>query len=114
MLSLSLPRRGGASGDYNLKLAQQDYHTKSLGPRGEWFDKGAEELRLRGKVEAVPLENIVEGKSPDGTKPLVQIQEWKDRERQSGWDMTFSAPKSLSVLWLQSSLKWADGNIKPA
>jgi conjugative relaxase-like TrwC/TraI family protein len=105
MLSLSLPMRGGGSGDYYLKLAQQDYYTKSLGPPGEWFGKGAEELRLRGRVEAVPLKNLLEGKSPDGTKTLVQIQEWKDRERQSGWDMTFSAPKSVSVLWSQSSQK---------
>ena len=103
MLSISLPMRGGGSGDYYLKLAQQEYYTKSVGRPGEWFGKGAEALGLQGKVQADQFKNLLEGRSPDGSKSLVQIQKWEKRERQSGWDMTFSAPKSVGVLWSQSS-----------
>jgi conjugative relaxase-like TrwC/TraI family protein len=74
MLSISPPRRGGGSGDYYIKLARQDYYTKSLGPPGEWFGKGPDRLELRGKVEAETLRNLLEGRSPDGSTSLVQIK----------------------------------------
>ena len=102
MLSLSKPLRGSASADYYLKAAQQEYYTKSLGPPGQWFGRGAAELGLHGKVEVAQLRNVFDGKSPDGAQQLVQEQKWKERERQCGWDMTFSAPKSVSVLWAMS------------
>lgn len=99
MLSMSDPLRGSASADYYLRAAQEEYYTKSLGPPGQWFGQGAAELGLQGKVEVFQLRNVFDGKSPDGTQQLVQNQKWKERERQCGWDMTFSAPKSVSVLW---------------
>jgi len=39
--------------------------------------------------------------SPDGKTELVQNA--GDEARQSGWDLTFSSPKSVSVLWSQGS-----------
>ena len=105
MLSLSKPLHGSASADYYLKAAQQEYYTKSLGPPGQWYGRGAAELGLHGKVEVSQLRNVFDGKSPDGTEQLVQIQKWKERERQCGWDMTFSAPKSVSVVWAMSDSK---------
>ncbi len=101
-MSISLPMRGGGAGEYYLKLAREEYYTKSLGPPGQWFGKGAEALGLSGEVKPEQLKNLLEGKSPDGDRNLVQVQQWKDRERQSGWDITFSAPKPVSVLWSQS------------
>jgi|SRR5579863_473547 len=95
--------RGGGSGDYYLKLARHEYYTKSLGPPGIWYGKGAVRLGLEGEVDAEPLRNALEGRSPDGSKSLIQVQNWKDRERQSGWDQTFSPPKSFGTLWSQSS-----------
>lgn len=102
MMSISLPMRGGGSGDYYLKLAQEEYYTKSLGPPGQWFGKGAEALGLKGEVRPEQVKNLLEGKSPDGKRNLVQVQNWKNRERQAGWDITFSAYKAASVLWSQS------------
>jgi conjugative relaxase-like TrwC/TraI family protein len=102
MLSISPPMRGGGSGDYYLKLARHEYYTKSLGQPGEWFGKGAVRLGLEGDVEPETLRNLLEGRSPDGSKSLIQIQNWKNRERQSGWDQTFSPPKSFGTLWSQS------------
>jgi conjugative relaxase-like TrwC/TraI family protein len=43
------------------------------------------------------LQAAYDGFSADGMKQLVQIQEGKNR--QSAWDICFSAPKSVSVLW---------------
>lgn len=101
MLSISLPMRGGGAGDYYIKLSQEEYYTKSLGSPGQWFGEGAAALGLTGNVSPDQIRNLLEGKSPDGSKTLVQIQNWKDRERQSGWDFTLSSPKSLSALWSQ-------------
>jgi conjugative relaxase-like TrwC/TraI family protein len=101
MLSISLPMRGGGAGDYYIKLSQEEYYTKSLGSPGQWFGEGATALGLNGSVSPDQIKNLLEGKSQDGSKTLVQIQNWKDRERQSGWDFTLSAPKSLSALWSQ-------------
>lgn len=101
MMSISPPMRGGGSGNYYLKLAQEEYYTKSLGPPGQWFGKGAEALGLKGEVKPEQVKNLLEGKSPDGERTLVQIQQWKNRERQAGWDITFSAFKAASVLWSQ-------------
>jgi len=98
--------RGGGSGDYYVKLARHEYYTTSLGPPGEWFGKGAARLGLHGKVEAETLRNLLEGQSPDGSKSLIQNQNWKDRERQSGWDQAFSPSKSVSTLWSQCSEEW--------
>ncbi len=103
MLSISLPMRGGGSGDYYVKLAQAGYYTNSLEKPGIWFGNGAEEAKLQGQVSPAELKNLLSGFSPDGKEEWVQIQNKKTHERQSGWDMTFSAPKSISVLWSQVS-----------
>ena len=70
-------------------------------PPGAWFGKGARELGLKGKVEREPLRNLLVGLTPDGIKKLVQNA--GNENRQSGWDLTFSAPKSVSVAWAQGS-----------
>tara|TARA_R110002073_G_scaffold230600_4_gene391693 strand:+ start:528 stop:1625 length:1098 start_codon:yes stop_codon:yes gene_type:complete len=45
------------------------------------------------------LEALLDGLAPDGT-PLVQHQGRRDgTKRQLGWDLTFNAPKSVSVIW---------------
>src|SRR5262249_55205809 len=48
--------------------------------------------------------DMFEGRSPDGSAKLVQNagRHVGKRKRVPGWDMTFSAPKSVSVLWSQA------------
>jgi conjugative relaxase-like TrwC/TraI family protein len=103
LLSLSQKALKGSAGDYYLNLAQEDYYLEGGEPPGVWLGKGAKAFDLHGTVEREAMKNLLQGRSADGQEALVQIQHYKDgRERQQGWDLTFSAPKSVSVLWSQA------------
>lgn len=64
---------------------------------GFWYGKGAEKLGYQGDLTAEQFCRAFAGLSPDGTRSLVQVQTGKTR--QPAWDMTFSVPKGMSVLW---------------
>ncbi len=100
MLSISPPMSGSGKGDYYLNLSREDYYLEGGEPPGEWVGRGAEKLGLSGKLDQDEFRNILSGMSPDGNKELVQNA--GSENRQSGWDLTFSAPKSVSVAWSQS------------
>ena len=101
MLSISPPARGAGKGDYYLQLAREDYYTGGGEPQGQWHGEGAQLLGLQGSVEAEELRNLMRGYDPTGGKALVQNA--GEGNRQCFWDLTFSAPKSVSVAWLQAS-----------
>jgi conjugative relaxase-like TrwC/TraI family protein len=65
---------------------------------GEWWGSGAKALGLSGTVQAADLKALCQGFGPDGT-PLIQNAGAEDH--QQAWDLTYSAPKSVSVLWSQ-------------
>lgn len=100
MLSISPPMTGGGRGDYYLSLAREDYYIHGGEPPGRWFGKSAEAMGLVGIVDAGALRDLLDGFAPGRERPLVQNAGHPDR--QSGWDLTFSAPKSVSVLWSQA------------
>lgn len=53
-------------------------------------------------MEASHLYNLFGGYSPEGDRPLVQLQSHDEKAtHRPGWDLTFSAPKSVSALWSQ-------------
>ncbi|MCB0331266.1 MAG: relaxase domain-containing protein [Bdellovibrionales bacterium] len=98
---LSIAQMSGAGqGDYYLELAREDYYLEGGEPPGVWVGEGARELGLSGEVEKAELKNLLHGYSPDGEQALVQNA--GKENRQSGWDLTFSAPKSVSTAWSQS------------
>lgn len=97
MLSISTPMRGAGKGNYYLGLAQEDYYTKGGEAPGQWYGKGAAILGVAGEVKEGDLCQILEGYDPKNGAKLVQNA--GDPDRQSGWDLTFSAPKSVSTLW---------------
>lgn len=70
---------------------------------GLWYGGAAEPLGFRGQVLPEALEAAFEGYSANGLKQLVQLQ---GGNRQPAWDICFSAPKWLSVLWSVSSPYW--------
>lgn len=105
MLSISPPMSGSGKGDYYLNLCREDYYLEGGEPPGEWTGRGAEKLGLSGQLDKDQFRNVLSGKSPDGETELVQNA--GKENRQSGWDLTFSAPKSVSVAWSQS-----DGEIR--
>ena len=63
-----------------------------------WAGKGAEELGLKGPVDADTFRAVLEGRVPDGSDTRLG-RRGKDGEitHRPGRDLTFSAPKSVSL-----------------
>ncbi|GAB3785837.1 MobF family relaxase [Dyella agri] len=63
-----------------------------------WIGDGAQRLGLDGAVGRTEFERLLVGKLPDGT----QLGTYRDGqlEHRPSWDLTFSAPKSVSVMAL--------------
>lgn len=97
---LSIGAMASGQGEYYLHLAREDYYLEGGEPPGKWQGRGASTLGLQGEVAGDQLAQLLEGFSAVGHSPLVQ-NAGKDRH-QPGWDLTFSAPKSVSVLWSQA------------
>lgn len=101
---LSISKMAAGQERYYLELGREDYYLEGGEPLGRWLGRGAEALGLSGNVQKEHLRAVMEGRSPRDEAPLGQLQEYGDgRKRQVGWDLTFSAPKTVSVLWSQAS-----------
>jgi conjugative relaxase-like TrwC/TraI family protein len=73
----------------------EDYYLDGGEPAGEWLGGGAAILGLQGKVDAESLHRVLAGLDPFSEKPLRATR----GTRVPGFDLTFSAPKSVSVLF---------------
>lgn len=99
MMSISGRSAAGAI-SYYLHLKEDktnvkdDYYTRE--GEGLWMGKACEKLGLSGKVSAHDFTNLCNGFSPNG-KALAKNAGAADHR--AGWDLTFSAPKSISVDW---------------
>lgn len=78
-------------------LSSDEYYSEGEAVRGEWFGQGAAAWGLHGQVERRHFLPLYEGKHPFSGERLTQKPPRK--EHFPGWDFTFSAPKSVSVLW---------------
>uniref|UniRef100_UPI00207BDDD4 relaxase domain-containing protein n=1 Tax=Escherichia coli TaxID=562 RepID=UPI00207BDDD4 len=58
--------------------------------------RGAEQLGLQGSVDKDVFTRLLEGRLPDGAD-LSRMQDGSNRHR-PGYDLTFSAPKSVSMM----------------
>lgn len=81
------------TGDYYTKKDNY-YVSDSMGER--YFGKGAEILGLTGAVDKNTFIALLEGKLPDGSR-LTFYRGDKNKHR-PGYDLTFSAPKSISIM----------------
>ena len=97
---LTVKDMGSSQATYYTRLAKEDYYTKGQEPYGVWIGTGAEKLGLSGTIKEEELKNVYNGFSPDGKEKLVQnAGRMNDKfSRDPGWDLTFSAPKSVSIL----------------
>lgn len=95
MLSVgNVASAGGASNYYTNK---DNYYF--LGESStEWFGKGAEKLGLSGNVSKDDFDAVLKGELQDGSN-LTYIRNGVNHH-QAGKDLTFSAPKSVSILAL--------------
>lgn len=96
----SISARGSAAAalGYYDHLKRDDYYSRGGEPPGRWAGRGAERLSLTGPVMHAEFEAALQGLDPKTGERLAQIG-GRGREHSAGWDMTFSAPKSVSVLW---------------
>jgi conjugative relaxase-like TrwC/TraI family protein len=99
----SISARGNARAalEYYEHLRRDDYYTRDSEPPGRWAGQGAERLSLRSPVTRTEFDAALTGRDPKTGERLVQPG-GRGREHAAGWDMTFSAPKSVSVVWALS------------
>ena len=81
----------------------EDYYAESGQARGVWLGSGAAELQLTGEVTEQAFDHLAAGLHPHSTEPLVQRA---GEHHRPGWDLTFSAPKSVSVVWGVAEPEW--------
>lgn len=98
---LSISALSGGKANYYLALARDDYYLKGGEPPGYWLGDGARLLGLAGRVEEKPCKYLLAGLSPDGRDDLVQGA--GGVRHQPGWDLSFSCPKSVTVIWSQGN-----------
>lgn len=100
MMSIAQVRSAGSAGNYYTD--KDNYYV--LGSMGErWAGRGAEQLGLQGSVDKDVFTRLLEGKLPDGAD-LSRMQDGSNKHR-PGYDLTFSAPKSVSVMAMLSGDK---------
>jgi conjugative relaxase-like TrwC/TraI family protein len=73
-----------------------DYYSGEGEAPGRWTGSGAAELGLDGVVERDQLHAVLAGHDPRTGEALLRLLR---KDRVPGFDVTFSAPKSVSVLW---------------
>lgn len=81
---------------YYIGLAKEDYYHRGGEPEGRWIGKAAQALGFKGKVTAQNLSDAAAGYGPRGEH---LVKNAGARKRQTGWDICFSAPKSVSTIW---------------
>ena len=86
--SLEAPRQPSfeAGGDSASREARE----------GEWYGRGAAALNLSGAVEREQFKELLEGRLPNGV--TIRSNRQQGSKHTPGWDLTFSAPKSVSIL----------------
>lgn len=75
--------------------ADDDYYAEGGKAPSAWYGKGAEEVGLSGAVDRDQFAKLLKGEVAGHRLGTMQDGEWSHRP---GWDLTFSAPKSVSLL----------------
>lgn len=78
--------------------SHEDNYYASGSLESRWMGDGAEQLGLKGEVANGDMDEVRQGMLPDGTD-LSRMVDGVNKHR-AGYDLTFSAPKSVSVMAL--------------
>ena len=96
---ISVPTWINANSALSYHTEAQDNYYQKEGDLGTWQGKGAQKLGFEGAITKEDLKNALFGKDKEGNQVLqVKTDEKGDRIR-AGLDLTFSAPKSLSIAY---------------
>jgi conjugative relaxase-like TrwC/TraI family protein len=72
-----------------------DYYAEGGFAPSEWLGKGAQTLKLAGAVDREQFAQLLAGHVAGQELGTMRDGEWEHRP---GWDITFSAPKSVSIM----------------
>jgi conjugative relaxase-like TrwC/TraI family protein len=78
----------------------EDYYAGRGEAAGEWLGRGSAAAGVQGEVSSEQLRRMFDSAHPVTGESLgapYAVREGADRV--TGWDLTFSAPKSVSTLW---------------
>lgn len=98
MLSIGKLGGGGKTELYYTQAVAQgreDYYSGRGEAPGQWMGAGSAPLGLTGEVEANDLGALLRGMNPKGGA----LRAMSDPDSVSGFDLTFRAPKSVSILF---------------
>lgn len=94
-------KSAGTAVAYYMDERKEEYYLNGVDKQGRWFGGAAEKFGLLGRaVTQQEFRNLLDGFSPDGQQALVQNA--GQSKRDACWDMTFSVPKEVAVLWAMS------------
>lgn len=94
--------------------------------QGEWYGQGAARLGLAGAVDRDAFKSLLEGHLPDGQQLGTVREAGGPVEHRPGYDLTFSAPKSVTLIAelggdkavieahqraVRSALGWVESNV---
>lgn len=96
---LSIGKLAGGQETYYLSAVAdgvEDYYLGSGEAPGQWLGDGASHLDLAGRVNADQLRAVLDGRHP---ATHVSLLSQRQPNRVPGFDLTFSAPKGVSLLF---------------
>lgn len=102
MLSVSVIGAGGEAAGYatyqenEVAAARREDYYAAEGGAGRWTGKAAQEMGLTGDLKSGQLLAGLRGFHPETGEALAKNAGEKHK---GGWDLTFSAPKSVSCVW---------------
>src|SRR5205807_4599617 len=85
---------------------RDDYYSGRGEAPGEWAGAGARALALEGRVSAEQFNALIAGADP--RDPAARLRNGPD-PKVAALDLTFSAPKSVSVLFAIAGGRWRAG-----
>ena len=92
MLNITPQYSAGGAKSY---FAKSDYYSEGQELVGQWGGKGAVLLGLFGQVDKAAFESLCDNRNPQTLQPLTAITR---EERRVGYDFTWSAPISVSLV----------------
>ncbi|MCI0544176.1 MAG: relaxase domain-containing protein [Actinobacteria bacterium] len=101
--------KGAGAGRYYTERLPS-YYLDDSEPPGRWWGRGAGDLGLRGQVDAEGFLAVMAGQDPATGRDLGRRY---GENSVRGYDATFSAPKSVSVLLLSATRRCGTRSSRP-